>query len=358
MSDLARPLADSAARMFADRCTPEVVNAAERGEWPADLWRTIDELELTKVLVAEAHGGAGGDWSDACALLKCAGAYSVPAPIAETLYARWLLDRARIEAPPGPLTIAFLNRAEGFERSGGAWRITARTRGIPWAARSTAIVLVAEIDESARVLCVPTQSVVLVPGRALSGEPRDAIELNTVRLPADAVSAENVGIDFAEAYACAALCRAAMIGGALKRVLTLSVTYARERVQFGRPLAAFQAIQQNLAVLAEEVAATGIIVDVAARAYGTEGVMANIAAAKVQAGAAAGLAARIAHQIHGAMGVTFEHSLHQSTRRLWTWRDEYGGEEFWARRLADVYQRRIDAGVWATLVASTNFSAR
>jgi acyl-CoA dehydrogenase len=43
--------------------------------------------------------------------------------------------------------------------------------------------------------------------------------------------------------------------------------------------------------------------------------------------------ARLAHQIHGAIGVTEEHRLRQVTLRLWSWREEYGNEAFWEARL-------------------------
>ena len=55
-----------------------------------------------------------------------------------------------------------------------------------------------------------------------------------------------------------------------------------------------------------------------------------MAAAKARVGEAAGIAAAIAHQVHAAIGFTHEHALHRSTRRLWSWREEFGSESEWA----------------------------
>ena len=87
--------------------------------------------------------------------------------------------------------------------------------------------------------------------------------------------------------------------------------------------------------LAGEVAAAGAAADAAAEAIARHGVgnetsAAEVAIAKVRVGEAAGTGAAIAHQVHGAMGFTYEHSLHHATRRLWAWREEFGNEAHWA----------------------------
>ena len=64
---------------------------------------------------------------------------------------------------------------------------------------------------------------------------------------------------------------------------------------------------------------------------GGERVAAEVAIAKLRVGEAAGTGAAIAHQVHGAMGFTYEHSLHHSTRRLWAWREEFGNETLLGR---------------------------
>jgi len=122
-------------------------------------------------------------------------------------------------------------------------------------------------------------------------------------------------------------------------------------VQFGRPIAKFQAIQQQLALLAEQAAAASVAVESAATAVAAARPSASlaIAVAKIRAGEAAGKVAEIAHQVHGAIGFTHEHSLHRLTRRLWSWRDEFGTESQWSLDLGkEVMAAGADA-LWPTI---------
>jgi acyl-CoA dehydrogenase len=148
-----------------------------------------------------------------------------------------------------------------------------------------------------------------------------------------------------------AMVRAAQMAGALESLLEQSVRYATERKQFGRPIGNFQAIQHSLAVLAGHVAAAGIAAEQAFRAADRGEPDFEVAAAKVRAGEAAGIGAGIAHQAHGAIGFTYEHALQFSTRRLWSWRAEFGSESRWALWLG----RRVAAAgadrLWTELTA-------
>jgi len=131
-----------------------------------------------------------------------------------------------------------------------------------------------------------------------------------------------------------ALARAVQLSAALQQVLAWTVQYAGERQQFGRPLAKFQAIQMELAEMAGEVTAVAALVDAAVQALDRgDDVVLAAAAAKVRAGAAVEVVARLAHQVHGAIGFTQEYRLHHLTRRLWSWRDEAGNELHWSRVL-------------------------
>ena len=145
--------------------------------------------------------------------------------------------------------------------------------------------------------------------------------------------------------------RAAQIGGALNSALRLSVQYTRERKQFGKPLAAFQAIQQQLAVLAEEAAAANMAAMAAFHKMDRGPADFELAAAKLRANQAAGIGAGIAHQVHGAMGFTQEYELQKFTRRLWAWRSEYGNERYWATRIGEQVAARGVENFWSDFVA-------
>ena len=132
----------------------------------------------------------------------------------------------------------------------------------------------------------------------------------------------------------------------------MTTQYALDRTQFGRPIGKFQAVQQNLAVLAGQTAAAGAAADMAAEAVGDSIRLLPIAAAKSRCGEAAGIGAAIAHQVHGAIGFTREHSLHFLTKRLWSWRDEFGNETAWNRLIGRHMAKAGPARYWAEITAA------
>lgn len=283
-------IADTASRIFSDHVDKALLDRAEDGEFPADLWRVLRDAGLETV----GSEGSGTELADAIALLKVAGRHVVPIPLAEILIAGHVLgaDDGRFTTVAGPDGLA------------------------PWARMAERVLTV-----DGRVGTAFTAA----PGANLAGEPRDRVELTdteAVKMPPHALELM-------------AMTRAALAAGALERLLELAVAYATERTQFGRPIAGFQAIQHQLAVMAGEVAAASRACDGAVQAIGGEHFPQQAAAAKARVGEASGIAAEIAHQVHGAMGFTHEHLLHHVTRRVWAWRDEYGNETVWQRRLGE-----------------------
>lgn len=322
-------LRDSCARLFADLATRGAIEAAERGEFPSAMWDAVEDAGLARPQVAEASGGSGGTWLDAWTVLREAGRHAVPLPVAETVAGSWILAQAGIAVPAGPLSLACTGE---LALQGGKLGGTATS--VPWGADAAHVVVVTggQVALAARGSAEATRE------SNLAGEPRDTLAWN--RAPVIAQAAWT-GPD---AFALGALVRAAQMAGAIERVLELSVRHVLERSQFGRALAANQAVQQAMAVLAGHAAAATTAAEHAFHAIGHGDAAVEIAAAKVRCGEAAGMAANLSHQAHGAIGFTREHSLQHATRRLWSWRAEFGSESHWAawlgRRIA---ARGVDA---------------
>ncbi|MFD2398827.1 acyl-CoA dehydrogenase family protein [Prauserella oleivorans] len=169
-------------------------------------------------------------------------------------------------------------------------------------------------------------------GRNLAGEPRDTLLLQDTFVPGEDVTEVDATISGRAFRVRGALGRALLLSGAMEAALDSTITYAGQREQFGRPISRFQAVSHHLAAMAEEAAASTTVAMSAATA-GQQPDWILTAAAKAQAGRAAGVVARLAHQVHGALGFTDEHPLRLITTRLWSWRDEFGNERFWEREL-------------------------
>ncbi len=280
--------------------------------------------------------------ADGFAVLRVAGRFAAPVPIAETLIAGWLLARAGITLPGGPLTVAPVH-ADGRITLGADGRLGGRARQVPFARNAGHIAVLAARGGEPVAALVATAGLPISQGTSLAGEPRDTVSFDGV-VPA---AVRPVDLDQDRLVTFGAAVRLQQIAGALEKILEQSVQYALDRSQFGRPIAKFQAVQHNLATLAGEVAAASAAADAAAEACsGRDPVISEVAIAKVRGGEAAGTGAAIAHQVHGAMGFTYEHSLHHATRRLWSWREEFGNEAVWARRLGEMVAARGADQLW------------
>jgi len=347
MNELRGILTSTVTRLLGTEVTKESLQEAEAGTWPAALWDALEGNGLTRPLVPEAQGGAGGTWEDAHVLLHAAGRFAAPVPLAETILASALLSSAHLEVPDGPLTVAPVRPGETLAlAAAGGWRLSGTVTRVPWGDAAARVAVVAPVDGRVHLALVDPALAARTPDRNLALEPRDTLAFD--RTPVDAAVPLTDGD---AAWRLGALVRAVQMAGALDALLEQSVRYANERVQFGRPIGKFQAVQQQLAVLAEHVAAADLAAQVACRAAGRGDATFEIAAAKVRAGDAARVGTGIAHQVHGAIGFTYEHALHFSTRRLWAWRAEFGGETHWAEALGRAALARGAAALWPDVTA-------
>lgn len=348
-------VAETAARIFADLGDPQTLTKAKDESWRKPLWQALEEAGLTQAWTPDTLGGTGAEMADGFAVLDAAGRAACPVPLGETLAAGWLLARAGITVPAGVLTVAPARPNDRITLDPRSGKLSGRARAVPFAREAGHIAVLAEkTSGGAAIALVPVSSVKIEKGVSVAGEPADTVTFDGA-VPATLADAP-AGVD-AEALALmGATIRSVMMAGALAAVLDMTVAYSGERVAFERKISKFQAVQQNLARLAGEVAAalaaSGSAAATIAEATTFDAtVLLEAAAAKIRVGEAVNEGAAIAHQVYGAIGFTTEHRLHRYTKRLWAWRDQFGSEAQWAVRLGNHVARQGADEIWPMLAA-------
>jgi acyl-CoA dehydrogenase len=344
MSDIANELYDTASRIFGDHCAAEIVNSAEAGVWPTDLWKTVEEAGLCDAPLI-------GDWQDACAVLRAASYANAPLPLADTMLGRHLLNAVGIAIPDGPLSFVVANDLK-LAISNDGQVIDGVLSNVSFGSVTDHIVIVTQQENSKTiVVLLSTKSAQTEVRHSIAGEWLDNMTFVAARVSGSFVIDDSKSL-IERYHGLGALTRSALITGAGKKTLELSLQYSSERVQFGRPIVAFQAVAFLISQITEEVAALSAIVEAAAVCDHNENAQQLlIAAAKTRAGQAATTITRMSHQIFGAMGITMEHTLNLSTRRIWAWREEYGGEHYWARTLGQCMSARTkrEGSLWQVI---------
>jgi acyl-CoA dehydrogenase len=358
-------IAQSVDRLFAEQVDKAVRERAETGEFDRALWAQVVGLGLPAMLATEAAGGLAQPWSAAYPVLRALGHAQVPLPLAETMIAAQLLSQAGLPLPDlsaGALTLVEQSRCGALHvrTDGSGVRLSGVVHRVPWARHAQAAA-VSLTDGRIALLPLAAGGVSVQPYADTAGLPVDSLLLHEAHCPAVATHPLPLALPV---WTLGALARSVMMVGALEWTLAQTVRYAGERVQFGKPIGRNQAIQQNLALMAGDVAAARVAALVAAAdapqpGQGGEGGTAAVfgtAVAKVRCGEAATRGTAIAHQVHGAIGFTQEHALHFATRRLWAWRDDFGSDAWWAAELGRAAISGRATGFWPSL-SGKNFAA-
>lgn len=288
--------------------------------------------------LAEELGGSGGDLRDAAAVAGACAAAGHRLPAADAgIVAAHVLEASGLRAPAG---LVLPVPAAGALQEG---RVQLRAERVPFARWATSLLILAGDGSGSQACLVDAAAADITPGHNLAGEPRDTVIVDGVRPAATAHVSGQTGDQLHRA---GALARAIQIAAAIERMLDLTVGYCGQRRQFGRSLSQFQAVQQQLALLAAEALAARAAVQQALALLGPGDWPAQpVAVAKARTGMAATAATRIAHQLHGAIGITTEYALHRFTAPAWSWREEYGSERHWSAALAE----ECGAQMWEVL---------
>jgi acyl-CoA dehydrogenase len=333
--------------------TKERMAEADRGAWPSTIWDAVQRAGLPLALVPEQHGGVGLPPADALRLIRRAGYHTLPVPLAETMIATALWSEASGKSIEGALSLAPVGPADSIsiEHGAGAYTLHGVAHRVPWATQvENLLVYARDASGSGWLALLPHASVPNArPHNNLANEPRQTLHLQ-------GVSVANAAVRPAPARCVdgfllfGAVIRAQQMVGAMERCLDYALAYAMERQQFGRPIGRFQAVQHMLADAAGQYAAAAAAAEVAGEAYENDDFAFAAAVAKARVGEAAGKVAEVCHQVHGAMGFTQEHPLHFATRRLWSWRDEFGHETFWQERIGRMVCGAGGEALWPLLV--------
>jgi len=294
-----------------DQCTPAVVRAIQSGESPAALWDAIASAGFLELLSAEADGGAGLSLAELFPVLCSFGHHTVPVPVAQTIVARALVG-SQLVLPSGMVTLA-----QTFQRSANGAITCALT---PYGLQAD-FVLTRDGDSDGLLLlpCASAKRVGTGVQNCLTA---------TLTWPDDR-SATRVLQGGAMLPAFAAALHAALLSGAMNRVFEMTLQYCNDRVQFGKSLGKFQAVQHQLSVMAEHTAAASIAAEAAFQGTDNAPSLLTAAMAKSRTSEASVLVASIAHALHGAIGVTEEYDLQLLTRCLHEWRTAHGSEAYW-----------------------------
>ena len=322
-------LAEMIQRLFERSLDDKAQGQARNGQWLDSLWAEVAEMGLPLALLGEEQGGFGLSPAEQGEALRLLGKLAVPLPVAETMGANRLFAAAGLPLAEGAAGLA---RADQLTVENGV--LKGRVDRVAWGEHLDCLAL-AVGDTLYRV---PRSGWTLgEAGYALNFHPRPSLD---IAWEVDA-QAPLPHCPLAEG----ATLRAYQIAGALEAALDMTLSHTATRVQFGKPLQKNQVVQHELAKLAGELACATAAADLAGEALARGDVL-GVAAGSLRAREAAGNGAGIATQMHGAIGFTREHALHLYTTSLWSWRDEFGGQVFWAKLLGQAAVQAGGDGYW------------
>ena len=372
----AQELLKRTARDFLEKeCPKQLVREMEEDEtgYPAQLWHNMAELGWMALPFPEKYGGGGGSFADLVILLEEMGRACLPSPFIPTVVLGGLtiLDMGSEEQKKKFLphiakgdmvcTLALLEPSDSYDPADISCRAIADEDGylvngtklfVPDAHITDYLVVAARTRNSSRaeqgvtLFLVDTRS----PGidytllKTIAGDKQFEVNFDSVKVPRESVIGE-VGWAWKGAErilerAAVAKC-AEMVGGA-QRVLEMTVSYAKERIQFGRPIGSFQAIQHYCANMATDVDASRFNTYKAAWMI-DEGLPCSkeVAIAKAWCSEAYRRVIALSHQIHGAIGWTKDLDLELYTRRAKAAEIAFGDADFHR----EVIARELGLGV-------------
>ena len=344
MSEMKDMILDVVERMLKEHVDKTSVDIVEQGKWSTKVWNLFEENGLPGVAISEDNGGAGGDLDDLLNIVRLTGKYAAPIPFAETTLTNDVLARANLQVVEGPTTY-MLSADQAYTLVNG--KLTGKAVHVPWARHVKQLVTLATSADGTHLVEIDLSKATITPCANLASEPRDTVVFQEAS--ATQVSAPLSPGELHTMTTLETAFRLALMTGAIDKINDLTIQYTKEREQFERPIHRFQLVQQHIVHLAGETA-----IALAAFNNVTDALVRNkcsneVAYARLRLEEAIQTVATIAHQVHAAIGTTHEHSLHQYTRRLWSWRDEGTNTAYWSDVVATQLLKQSGDSLWAYL---------
>jgi len=303
-----------------------------------EFWSRLNQLGLVRLSGSVDTGGSGASWREAAELFSAAVRHAVRMPLAEhDVLACWLLEELGAPIGEAARTVCVV------DESGTA-------AAVPWASTAERVVVIWPHNDIHLLADVDRADLRIDSGCNTIGEPRDTVSVDVSALTGIAVTAELL----TKLRLKSALLRSIQVCAALDKILELSVEHTSSRIQFGRPLSKFQAIQHLVADIAAEAALARAATEAAlAAAVDSDWSATNlgflVAVARSCTGHATSVAVRNAHQALGAIGTTLEHRLHEYTRAALAWRSEFGSVHQWDEEVAAAALAAGADGLWSLI---------
>lgn len=347
---------DSAGKIFANAEDVGLHAGMAQGEFPRELWQTITDAGFQLVLT-EGDRGFGVPIEEALGVFQQQGYYRVPLPLPETAIGLALLAQVDVDLPedPGLIVDSLGCAAVTAERNRSQWTISGTVEAVAWASHASWILLhppgvglvLVKLQQDEVHLSSPTINLAGIPASSITFE-----QASVTAVIEDAQLSENDPIRHL-----GALVSSAMMVGTMEWTFQQTLQYANDRVQFGRPIGKNQAIQHLLAQAAGEISSAKMAVRAAAHDRNPSDVLRSSSAdmgtaiAKIICSEAANLVARTSHQIFAAIGFTQEHPLHIASKQLWSARQSYGSDAWWAGKLGQAVIKNGSENFWSSMVS-------
>jgi 3-oxocholest-4-en-26-oyl-CoA dehydrogenase beta subunit len=342
-------LKSTALEFFKKECSTSLMREMRDQEkgYRSDLWKKMADLGWLGVVIPEKYGGVGGDFLDLCILLECMGGQCVPSPYFPTVVLGglsillWGSEEQKEDLLPrvasGELNLALAIFEPGHEQSLGGVTTRARQGKGGYILEGTKL-FVENAHIADYVLCIARTdrklpankalSLFLVDGKSpriqstvmgnLAYEKQCEVVFDKVKVPwENMIGEKGAGWEMADhLLECAAVAKCAEMLGGLQATLDMSVSYAKAREQFGRPIGSFQAIQHHCANMKSDVDSCRIVTYKAAWKIASGlPVPMDAAVAKAWTNFASRRVTLLGHQVHGGVSFCEEHDMHLYYRK-------------------------------------------